>query len=202
MRSKVLAIATAIVLMTACRSEDRSGLPETETTGSVQAEQQATDTLSATTTGVTGGTVAAMTNDDKEFVTKAGMGGLAEVLFANLALQKAANADVKTFAQRMLTDHGVANNELAQLATAKGLALATELAGEHKEALDHLTALNGAAFDKAYMAHMVEDHEKTVADFDKASTSATDADLKSWAGKTLPTLQDHLRQAKEVATKV
>jgi putative membrane protein len=202
MRFKVLAIAAAIVLVTACSRENRDAQPNTETTGSVQSEQQATDSVSATTTGVTGGTVAAMTNEDKEFVTKTGMGGLAEVQLANLALQKAANTDVKTFAQRMITDHGVANNELAQMATAKGLSLATELTGEHKDALDHLNGLSGAEFDKAYMKHMVEDHEKTVADFDKASTSATDSDLKAWAGKTLPTLQDHLRQAKEIASKV
>jgi putative membrane protein len=201
MKIKVPAIAAAIILMAAC-GENRNMEAASETTGSVQAEQQTTDTLSATTTGATGGTAAAMTNEDKDFVAKAGMGGLAEVQMGNLALQKATNADVKAFAQRMVTDHGMANDELAQLATAKGLVLPTAVTGEHKDAYDHLNGLSGADFDKAYMKHMVEDHDKTVADFDKASTSATDADLKSWAGKTLPTLQDHLRQAKEVAAKV
>jgi putative membrane protein len=143
-----------------------------------------------------------MTNEDKEFVSKAGMGGLAEVQMGNLALQKASNAGVKAFAQRMVTDHSKANAELAQLASTKGLALATELGGEHKDAYDHLNSLSGADFDKAYMKHMVEDHEKDVAEFDKASTSATDADVKGWAGKTLPTLKEHLEQAKSTASKV
>jgi putative membrane protein len=143
-----------------------------------------------------------MTNEDKEFVTKAGMGGLAEVQMGNLALQKASNADVKAFAQRMVTDHSKANAELAEFATAKGLALATELDADHKAAADHLSSLSGADFDKAYMQHMVEDHEKDVAEFDKASTSAADTDLKAWAGKTLPTLKEHLEQAKTTARKV
>ena len=52
------------------------------------------------------------------------------------------------------------------------------------------------------MSHMVEDHEKDVAEFDKASTSATDADLKAWAGRTLPTLKEHLEMAKQTARKV
>jgi putative membrane protein len=197
-----VAVAIALTLLvTACDREDRTGRPETETTGSIQSEQQ-TGSASATTTGVAGGTRSEMTNEDKEFVTMAGMGGLAEVQMGNLALQKASSADVKAFAQRMVTDHSKANAELAQFATAKGLALATELSGDPKNALEHLTSLSGAEFDKAYMTHMVEDHEKDVAEFDKASTSATDADLKAWAGKTLPTLKEHLEMAKQTARKV
>jgi putative membrane protein len=202
MKLRNVAIALSLaVLPVACDREDRTGRPETETTGSVQSEQQ-TDTASATTTGVTGGTSTAMTNEDKEFVTKAGIGGLAEMQMGSLALQKASNAEVKAFAQRMLTDHSKANAELAQFATAKGLALATELTGDPKAALEHLTNLSGAEFDKAYMQHMVEDHEKAVAEFDKASTSATDMDLKAWAGRTLPTLKEHLELAKTTARKV
>lgn len=195
---KTITVAAALLLMfAACRN----GQPETDTTGSAQSPQE-TGTLTATTTGATGGTSSALTPDDKEFVSKAGMGGLAEVMMGNLALQKASHADVKAFGQRMVTDHSKANEELQQLATAKGVALPAELAGETKAAYDHLSSLSGAEFDKAYMKHMVEDHEKDVAEFDKASTSATDADLKAWAGKTLPTLQSHLENAKQVARKV
>jgi putative membrane protein len=199
--TNVALAASLAVLLMACKAEDRSGQPETDTTGSVQSTT-ANDTASATTTGATGGTVSAMSNEDKEFVTEAGTGGLAEVQMGNLALQKASNADVKAFGQRMVTDHSKANAELAQLATTKGLALPTELTGEHKEMFDHLSSLSGAEFDKQYMKHMVEDHEKDVAAFDKASTSATDADVKGWAGKTLPTLKEHLEQAKSTAKKV
>jgi putative membrane protein len=199
-RTMIAAAAVALVLF-ACKAEDRTGQPETETTGTAQSVQQ-TGTATATTTGSTGGTASNLSDDDKEFVVKAGIGGLAEVQMGNLALQKAQSADVKAFGQRMVTDHSQANSELSQLATAKGLALATELDGEHKAAFDHLSGLSGAAFDKAYMQHMVEDHEKDTAEFEKASTSAGDADLKAWAGKTLPTLQQHLQLAKDVSAKL
>lgn len=187
------------VLLIGCG--EKAGQPKTETTGTAQSVQQ-TGSATATTTGESGGTVSALTNEDKEFVSKAGMGGMAEVQMGNLALQNASDAGVKAFAQRMVTDHSRANEELSQLATAKGVALPAELGGEHKEAFDHLSSLSGAEFDKAYMTHMVEDHEKDVAEFDKASTSATDADVKAWAGKTLPTLKEHLQQAKDTARKV
>jgi putative membrane protein len=195
-----IAAVVLTVALGGCRKEN-AGQPETDTTGTAQSASE-TSTASATTTGSTGGVVTNMTEDDKEFVSKAGMGGMAEVQMGNLELCKASNADVKAFGQRMVTDHSQANQELQQLAVTKGLALPTELAGEHKEAFDKLSGLTGSEFDKAYMKHMVEDHEKDVAEFDKASTSATDADVKGWAGKTLPTLKSHLEQAKATAKKL
>lgn len=202
MNTKNLALVAALAVLIACGRENRTGQPETDTTGTVQSEQQTSDTASATTTGAGAGTLTVMSNDDKEFVVQAGMGGLAEVQMGNLALQKGTSADVKAFAQRMVTDHSKANAELAQFATAKGLALPTELADAPKASYEHLNGLSGTEFDKAYMQHMVADHEQAVADFDKASTSATDADLKAWAGKTLPTLKEHLELAKTTARKV
>ena len=192
----------AIVVLAGCKAENRSGLPETETTADPAQSVQETSTATATTTGITGGGVSAMTPEDKEFVSKAGMGGLFEVQAGNLALQKAQSAEVKAFAQRMVTDHGNANNELSQLATAKGIGLPTELGGDHEGAFEHLNSLSGTEFDKAYMKHMVEDHQKDTAEFEKASTTGTDADVKGWAGKTLPTLQEHLRLAKDVSSKL
>jgi len=202
-RRSLVALGATLILLAACSKEpnNTAGQAETETTGTAQAASETT-TATATTTGSMGGTATNMPTEDKEFVSKAGMGGLAEVQMGNLATQKASSADVKAFGQRMVTDHSKANEELSQLATAKGLALPTELAGEHKETFDHLNTLSGADFDKMYMQHMVEDHEKDVAEFEKASTSAQDSDVKGWAGKTLPTLQQHLQLAKDVNGKV
>ena len=199
MQRKMTAALAALVLafvLGACKGQsENAGTPATETT-----ETAATTDTTMTATGSlsTGGTVADMAPADKEFIAKAGMGGLAEVQMGNLATTKASNAAVKAFGQRMVTDHSKANEELKTLATAKGVGLPTELDSEHKGALDHLASLSGAEFDKAYMDHMVQDHEKDTAEFEKASTDAQDAELKSWAGKTLPTLQDHLKQAKSV----
>lgn len=190
------------VSLGACGGQsENAGQPATDTTPTTETTATASD-LSATTTASTGGSVSNMSPDDKEFVMKAGMGGLAEVQMGNLALQKASNADVKAFAQRMVTDHGTANSELQMLATNKGVAVPAELDGAHKGGLEHLTALSGAEFDKAYMQHMVDDHQKAVADFQKASQGTGDTDVKGWASTKLPTLQDHLRQAQEIAGKL
>ena len=139
---------------------------------------------------------------DKAFVMEAAQGGMAEVELGRLATDKATNADVKQFGQRMVDDHGKANDELKGLASQKNVTLPTELDAKHKATRDLLSKLTGDAFDKAYMADMVADHNKDVAAFMRASKTAKDADLKAFAGKTLPTLQEHQRMAKDVAGKV
>src|ERR1044071_4435163 len=72
-------VAGCVALLAACGgSENTTGQPEVDTTGSVQSAQQ-TSSATATTTGETGGTVSNLTDADKTFVSEAGMGGLAEV---------------------------------------------------------------------------------------------------------------------------
>jgi len=133
---------------------------------------------------------------------KAAQGGMAEVNGGNMATSKATNADVKTFGQRMVTDHSKANDELKQLAATKGVALPSDVSDEQKKMADHLNSMSGKAFDKAYMDDMVKDHLKDVGEFEKMSKSAKDPDLKAWVTKTLPTLQDHLKMAKDTQKKV
>ena len=139
---------------------------------------------------------------DTAFVKEAAIGGMAEVELGTLAKEKASNADVKQFADRMVTDHGKANDELKQWAQQKSVTLPTDLDAKHKATKERLSKLSGDAFDKAYMRDMVADHVKDVSAFKRESTAAKDPDLKAWAGKTLPTLQDHLKMARETNTKV
>jgi putative membrane protein len=139
---------------------------------------------------------------DTRFMKEAAIGGMAEVEMGRLAAEKASSADVKQFGQRMVTDHGKANDELKSLAQQKNVTLPTELDAQHKATVARLSKLSGAAFDRAYMREMVTDHNKDVSAFKKQSTSASDADLKAWAGKTLPTLQEHQTMAKEINGKL
>ena len=159
-------------------------------------------TATAANTGTNNLTTSSLSAADKEFMTKAAIGGMAEVSMGQMASTQGTDAGVKAFGNRMVTDHSKANDELKALATTKGMALPTDVDAEHKNVADKMSKKSGKDFDKAYMDDMVEDHEKDVAEFQKASTSAADADLKAWAAKTLPTLQDHLKMAKETKAKL
>ena len=139
-----------------------------------------------------------LNSQDSKFLMEAAMGGLMEVELGRVAAQKASSDAVKQFGQRMVDDHGAANTELTSLATSKGVTLPTALDEKHQKDVTKLSAMSGADFDRAYMKMMVSDHVKDVAEFEKQSTKATDPDLKEFASKTLPTLQEHLKMAKSV----
>jgi putative membrane protein len=145
--------------------------------------------------------LAAVSSADKTFVTEAAHGGLAEVQLGQLALQKASSPHVKEFAQRMVTDHTQANQDLMELSKSENLTLPTQLDAKHKTEMERLSAMSGSAFDTAYMQHMVQDHKKTVADFQKQAQTGSDPALKSFAQKYLPIIQQHLQLAETSAAK-
>jgi putative membrane protein len=128
--------------------------------------------------------------DPATFVRKAALGGMTEVEVAKLAETKSQDPKVKAFAQRMVKDHGKANEELATLAKAKGWPVPSSLDAEHKAVIEKLRAKSGADFDAAYSQQMMGDHEKTIALFEGGS-KASDAELAAWVKATLPTLKEH-----------
>ena len=146
-----------------------------------------------------GGSLAA---SDKKFVMEVAEGGQMEVELGELAQQKAQNDAVKQFGRRMAEDHAKAGRELADLASSKGVQLSDKPSSKAQREKDRLSKLSGAAFDREYVKMMVRDHEKDVAAFKRESQQAKDQDLKAWAGKTLPTLEDHLQMIKQVRAQV
>ena len=139
---------------------------------------------------------------DRMFMDKAAQGGMAEVQLGQLASEKAAEQPVKDFGQRMVKDHSQANDRLKNIAQRKGVTLPDSVSPKDKALYDRLSRLSGDAFDRAYMKAMVKDHDEDVAEFRKESKVARDTDVRSFASTTLPTLEDHLRIAKETESKV
>jgi putative membrane protein len=138
---------------------------------------------------------------DKKFVRDAAQGGMAEVELGKLATEKASSDDVKKFGQRMVDDHTKAADQLKQVASSEGIQLPQGLSAKDKLTEERLSKLSGEQFDKAYMADMVKDHTQDVTEFQHESHSGKDAAVKNFASQTLPTLEDHLKQAKEIAPK-
>ena len=129
---------------------------------------------------------------DRNFITKASAGGRAEVELGQLAQGKASSDAVKQFGQRMVEDHGAANQELMQLAENKGMQL-DDKTPKPDRLLTRLSKLQGPEFDREYVKAMVKDHKQDVAEFRRMHSGAVDPNLKAWVDKTLPTLEDHLK---------
>ena len=137
-----------------------------------------------------------MTTAD-HFMTNAAEGGIAEVELGRVAVQNASDPKVKQFGQRMVDDHTKVDDELKDIAARKNVTLPTRPDAKQQATLDRLSKLHGAEFDRAYMQDMVKDHKEDVAEFQRASNSESDSDVKAWAAKTLPILRDHLNQAEQ-----
>jgi putative membrane protein len=139
---------------------------------------------------------------DRTFMMKAAQGGMAEVELGTLAKNNGSSPDVKEFGSKMVDDHTAANNELKQIAAKENVTLPTSLDAKDQALKDRLSKLSGPAFDKAYMAAMVKDHEHDVTEFRREASSGQDPEVKQFAAKTLPTLQGHLEMAKTTHQKV
>jgi putative membrane protein len=136
---------------------------------------------------------------DQTFVQKAVVGGLAEVQLGKMAAEHAVSFAVQQFGQRMVEDHGHANQALMALVKQKGLSVPTALDKKHQKAATHLATLHGAAFDRAYIQQMVKDHEADVGLFRTQAQEGQDPELKRFAADTLPTLEAHLKMARSLA---
>jgi putative membrane protein len=139
----------------------------------------------------------AATSADQMFLVNTAKASMAEVELGKLATLNASSDQVKTFGQKMVDDHTKANDELRALAGSKNIVLPSDLDAQDKAAHDKLAALKGVEFDREYMSMMVAGHRKVVDSLKKESTAGNDTDVKSWASKTLPTVEEHLKMAQD-----
>ncbi len=137
---------------------------------------------------------------DEKFVKHEAAAGKAVVKIAGLGVKKTQRADIKAFAEMLVTDHTLANEELATLAEAKGVELSTVIDPKHASTYQELEKHSGTDFDKEFLATLVNGHKKCVSSFEDAAKDSQDNDLKLWAQKTLLTLNTHLEKAKELAS--
>jgi putative membrane protein len=139
---------------------------------------------------------------DSDFAKAAAEGGLAEIRFGQLAEDKASNKSVKDLAERIVTDHTDADNHLQTAGSKEGLTIPTSLDAKDLAVYKRLSDLSGPAFDRAYTRDMVRDHEADIAMFKHEANDGKDASIKSFAAQTLPTLEDHLKLAREALENV
>lgn len=139
---------------------------------------------------------------DVTFIKEAAQGGMAEAQLGQFAVEKAQNKQVKQLGRRIHTDHNKANEELQRIAQKLGVTLPTELERKYRKHVDDLQSKSGAEFDKAFAEHMIKDHKKDIKEFEKAARDAENADVKSFAERTLPTLREHLRLAQDAGRAV
>ena len=140
-----------------------------------------------------------LSKSDKSFIAEAYRGGLSEIKVGELAKSKAATPDAKALAERLVSDHQKANEELKTLAESKGIKVPTEPNAASQALYKTLEKKQGADFDKMFAEDAVKDHNKDISHFEKIAKETKDADLKNFVERTVPVLKEHLALAKTAA---
>jgi putative membrane protein len=142
----------------------------------------------------------AVSAQDKIFIQQAAIGGMAEVQEGQLATAQAGSASVKQFGQQMIEQHTPNNQALAALAKEKGLTVPATTDAAHMADTAALKNTAGTAFDTAYIDGQVAGHKQMEQVMQTEIQNGSDSDLKAFAEKTLPVVQDHLKMAQQLQT--
>lgn len=134
----------------------------------------------------------------QDFVDKAAVGGMFEVDSSKIAEGKVQDQAVKDFAQKMIDDHGAANAKLQTIAGEQKLTVPKELDAKHKADLDTLQSAKDS-IDKPYVQMQRDAHSEAVTQFESYAKDGDNAQLKTFASETLPTLKMHQEMIEKIA---
>jgi putative membrane protein len=149
-----------------------------------------------------GGSTAANTSADVQFLRDVASVNLAEIATGKLAAQKAVSPQVRKYGQQMAEEHAKANEQAAALAKARGLSLPEEPEGTRQGSAKRLEDLSGEKFDRAYMDQMVKDHGETLQVLQRAAAEAQDPSVRAFAERALPHVRRHLETAQQIRSKL
>ncbi len=142
----------------------------------------------------------ALRQADQDFVKDASTLNQKEIEFGRLGQRQASNDRVREFAQKLIDDHTKAQDELTTLARTKNVQIASQLPQEHRQMVDKMNQMQGAEFDREFIKHMIQGHERAIQQFDQQSRTGEDAQLKAFAQRQLPILRSHLQTARDLQT--
>ncbi|HYC44212.1 MAG TPA: DUF4142 domain-containing protein [Burkholderiales bacterium] len=142
---------------------------------------------------------AKLTSNDRHFITEAAEDGHGAVELGRLAQRNASSAEVKFFAQMLVDDHARVGRELDKIGAALGVNVPKEPGTRRAGDANKLAKLAGSEFDREFADHMVREHEKAAALYEKQATRGDAEELKAFAARVLPMLREHLRLARALA---
>ena len=141
-------------------------------------------------------------DDDKQFLAKAAQSDVNEIKLSQLAEKKASNPAVKSFAQKMVTEHKKLSASMKPFAESWGITPASDLDDDHKQEYSKLNGLSGADFDKEYMEQMVSDHSKALDAFTSEAKDTKDAKFKAAVLKGKTVVAAHKNMAYDLEKKL
>ena len=194
MRIATLTTVAAFALAAAACNNNSAG-NDVSTDVNLAEDTAANDVLGANAAD-NGGT--ATPTDAAGFANAVAASDLYEIESARLAADKASNADVKSLAQHIRTDHEKSTAELKTAAGSANLTVAPKLDAEKQGMLDQLKAASGADFDRLYVEQQKTAHQKALDLLQGYSSGGDNEALKAFATKTSAAVKGHLDHANSI----
>lgn len=141
---------------------------------------------------------AGLNEADSKFVAQEVSDGVAGIKFAELAVDKTENPEIKALAESIATDHTKANKDLLALAKTNDLEVNSDISEINEENFEKMEKLSGAEFDKSYLAYVIDGHKDAISKFEKSAKSESNAELKTWTTSMIPGLKAHLARAEKI----
>lgn len=172
--------------------------------------QAAVDSVSKPDTATAAGEVAGATTptmSDANIAAVIATANNGEIADGQLAQRRAQSADVKAFAKQLVDDHRGFQKKIDAAAkdahvTPQPPATVDSMKQQAKATDDSLSHLSGAAFDKAWVAHEVAAHQKTLSDLQRMQGMAQSPQLRDAISGGITSVQDHLQKAQALQSKL
>jgi putative membrane protein len=140
-----------------------------------------------------------ISNADKRFMEMAAKSNMTEAHLGQMAESVAPNSGLGRFGELLVRDHTKAYEELTALSTKTGEHIPVGINTAKDAAIQQLSKLKGTAFERRFLQHEIQDHERTIAAFKGEAEHGQNPDVKAYAQKLLPTLEEHLHKAQDLA---
>jgi len=136
--------------------------------------------------------------DNKTFLKDGIDGTLTEIKASGLAITNSSNLKVIGLAKLIIDDHSGCDSILRKMEADQFPGERDTISIEHQKVIADLEKQSGAAFDKAYVQLMINDHQAAVQLFNNA-TNSEDKAISGFATQTLPVIKMHLDSVLSVA---
>ena len=140
----------------------------------------------------------ALKSSDKKFLDVAATVDMTEAHLGQIAQNQAAKSSVKDFGQKLVRDHTEAYESLEALAAKEGATVPKGIDIRRNRSVAALERLKGRRFDQRFLTQEVQDQRKALVEFRREAKLGRDSDVKAYAAKMIPALEDHLRTAERL----
>ncbi|MET3879967.1 putative membrane protein [Chitinophaga sp. OAE865] len=180
MMKTYLVLSVAVAALLSCGQQKKP--EQTTEKDSVQAMKESMDHLPSATVN---------------FITTTAAANLKEIRLGQLAKKKAQDNRIRQYGAMMEKDHTAANEQLQAIANRTGVTMPAGLTDDAKAAEQTLTNIRKEDFDRAYIKQMIDDHKKTIFEFNNV-TSSKDTAISNFSRNMLPKLNTHLEEANTI----